>query len=93
MLGRNRSEVLEYSGEPGGRGLTRPRPTSPAAAYRPSSSIAASAARHAALRAHYEENFDTWFDIASGWENTNSCGASYHGIDIAFMPIFNWIRL
>ncbi len=51
------------------------------------------AARHAALRAHYEENFETWFDIASGWENTNSCGASYHGIDIAFMPIFNWIRL
>ena len=51
------------------------------------------AARHAALRAHYEENFDSWFDIASGWENTNSCGGSYHGIDVAFMPLFNWIRL
>lgn len=55
--------------------------------------VPAYAARHAALRAHYEENFDTWLDIASGWENTNRCGASYHGIDVAFMPLFNWIRL
>ena len=50
-------------------------------------------ARHAALRAHYEEHFDAWFDIASGWENTNTCGGSYHGLNTAFMPLYNWIRL
>ncbi|RKT44472.1 hypothetical protein [Thiocapsa rosea] len=50
-------------------------------------------ARHQALRAHYDANFGKWFDIAKGWENTNECGDSYHGLNIAFMPLFNWVSL
>ncbi|WP_296807961.1 hypothetical protein [Thiocapsa sp.] len=50
-------------------------------------------ARHAALLAHYEEQVETWLDIATGWENTNQCSATYHGLNIAFMPIYNWVRL
>jgi hypothetical protein len=50
-------------------------------------------ARHAALLAHYEEQVDTWLDLATGWENTNQCGAGYHGLNVAFMPMYNWVRL
>lgn len=49
--------------------------------------------RHAALRAHYEEQVDGWIDLAADWRNTNQCGDSYHGINTAFMPMFNWVRL
>lgn len=50
-------------------------------------------ARHAALLAHYNEQVGTWLDIATDWKNTNRCGSSYHGLNIAFMPIYNWVRL
>lgn len=50
-------------------------------------------ARHAALLAHYDEQVENWLGIAAGWENTNRCGASYHGLNVAFMPIYNWVRL
>lgn len=50
-------------------------------------------ARHAALRAHYEENVEAWLDMAADWENTNQCGDSYYGLNIAFLPLFNWVRL
>jgi hypothetical protein len=50
-------------------------------------------ARHAALLAHYEAQVEDWLDIATGWENTNQCGASYAGLNVAFMPMYNWVRL
>lgn len=49
--------------------------------------------RHAALRAHYDAHVERWIEIARGWENTNQCGASYHGLNIAFMPLYTWVRL
>ena len=50
-------------------------------------------ARYAALLAHYDEQVENWLDIATGWENTNTCGASYHGLNVAFMPMYHWVRL
>jgi len=50
-------------------------------------------ARHAALRSHYEENVEKWIKIASDWENTNTCGDGYFGLNIAFRPMYNWLRL
>jgi hypothetical protein len=50
-------------------------------------------ARHQALRDHYEANVEAWMDIAERWTNTNDCGDSYHGLNIAFMPMLNWVRL
>ncbi|EGV20047.1 hypothetical protein [Thiocapsa marina] len=50
-------------------------------------------ARHAALSAHYDEQVDDWLDIATGWENTNECGDAYYGLNVAFMPMYNWVRL
>jgi len=49
--------------------------------------------RYAALRAHYEQNVDNWLEIAADWENTNDCGDSYFGFNIAFLPMYNWVRL
>ncbi|MGB5835392.1 MAG: hypothetical protein WBG92_25855 [Thiohalocapsa sp.] len=51
------------------------------------------AARRQTLAEYYDRRFDEWLDIASNWENTESCGDSYYGLNIAFMPIFNWARL
>jgi hypothetical protein len=49
--------------------------------------------RHQAISVYYDRHFDEWLDLADGWENTNDCGESYHGLNIAFMPAFNWARL
>jgi len=49
--------------------------------------------RHQTLAHYYDQHFSEWLDTASNWENTNTCGSSYHGLDIAFMPMFNWARL
>jgi hypothetical protein len=51
------------------------------------------AQRRQALADYYNDNYGEWLDIASTWENTNDCGDSYHGLNIAFMPMFNWVRL
>lgn len=55
--------------------------------------VPAYAARRQALEQHYEMAVQHWMDIASGWENTNDCGDSYHGLNIAFQPAYNWVRL
>jgi hypothetical protein len=49
--------------------------------------------RHAALRSHYEEHVETWLDMAADWENTNECAGGYFGLNIAFLPAYNWVRL
>ena len=49
--------------------------------------------RRAALVDYYNRNFDGWVDIAAEWENSNDCGDSYHGLNIGFMPMYNWTRL
>ncbi len=49
--------------------------------------------RRQALADYYDQHFSAWMGIAAEWENTNDCGDSYHGLNIAFMPIFNWARL
>lgn len=50
------------------------------------------AARRAAILAYYEAHFEEWLDMASGWRNSNNCGDSYHGLNIAFLPAFCWAR-
>ncbi len=49
--------------------------------------------RRAAILQHYEENVVEWYNIARDWKNTNDCGDSYHGLNIAFLPAWNWVRL
>ena len=41
----------------------------------------------------YASMADGWADIAVGWANTNDCGDSYHGLNIVFEPVYNWVRL
>lgn len=50
-------------------------------------------ARHAELRTYYEEHIEKWIEIAAGWEKTTRCGDSYFGLNIAFLPMYNWLRL
>jgi hypothetical protein len=49
--------------------------------------------RHQAISNYYDRHYDEWLDMAKRWENTNECGESYHGLNIVFMPAFNWARL
>ncbi len=49
--------------------------------------------RRQALLEHYNEMYFEWSGMAEGWENSNKCGDSYHGLNIAFLPAFNWVRL
>ena len=49
--------------------------------------------RHDALRSHYEEHVEAWLDIAADWENTNVCDEGYSGLNTAFFPMYNWVRL
>lgn len=49
--------------------------------------------RHQALRQHYDQNFGEWLGMARDWSDSNRCGGSYHGLNIAAMPLFNWARL
>ena len=63
------------------------------AALHVSAGVAGYEDRHQALANYYERQVGDWLDLASGWENTNDCGASYHGLNIAFMPAFTWARL
>lgn len=51
------------------------------------------AARRQAIAQHYDAHAKAWIDIASGWSNTNQCGDSYHGLNIAFQPAYTWARL
>jgi hypothetical protein len=64
-----------------------------AVALQVSEGVAGYEPRHQALAAYYAEHFEHWLDLAARWENTNDCGDSYHGLNIAFMPLFNWARV
>jgi len=55
--------------------------------------VPAYAERRKKIKAHYDAKFEDWFEMASGWENNNDCGSSYHGLNIAFLPAYNWVRL
>jgi hypothetical protein len=55
--------------------------------------VPAYAARRQAILDHYEANFIDWYHMAETWSNTSSCGESYFGLNIVFMPMFNWVRL
>jgi hypothetical protein len=55
--------------------------------------VPAYASRRAAIEAHYNSYITEWADAADGWENNNYCGDGYHGINTAFLPLWNWIRL
>jgi len=54
--------------------------------------VPAYAQRRAAILAHYEEAFEELHGLASGWINSNNCGDSYHGLNIAFLPGFLWAK-
>ncbi len=64
-----------------------------AAALHVTDGVPAYAARRQAIAAHYDAHFAEWLDMAKGWENNNQCGSSYHGLNIAFLPAYNWVRL
>ena len=49
--------------------------------------------RHAALRDHYERHVGGWLDIAADYDHEQQCGSAYFGINIGFMPLYNWARL
>lgn len=51
------------------------------------------AARRQAIMTHFAGRYQEWRDMGAGWENSNECGDSYHGLNIAFLPAFNWVRL
>lgn len=55
--------------------------------------VSAYSARRAAILQHYNDKFEDWRDMADGWSETNTCGASYFGLNIAFEPLYSWIRL
>ncbi|HSA33279.1 MAG TPA: hypothetical protein P5077_06085 [bacterium] len=55
--------------------------------------VPAYAARRAAILQHYNDHFEEWLDLADGYTDTSQCGASYHGFNIAFEPLYNWVRL
>ena len=55
--------------------------------------VPAYASRRQAIVEHYERNVDGWLEIATGWRNTNRCDEGYFGLNIGFMPLFNWVRL
>ena len=55
--------------------------------------VPAYAERRGAIQAHYDSFFPEWLEMASSWANSNECGSSYHGLNIAFLPAFNWVRL
>jgi len=64
-----------------------------AAALHVSDGVPAYAARRQALLQHYEANVQEWMNIALGWTDTNNCGDSYHGLNIAFLPAYVWAKL
>ncbi len=51
------------------------------------------AVRRQAIMTHFAGRYQEWRDMGATWENTNECGDSYHGLNIAFLPAFNWVRL
>jgi len=55
--------------------------------------VPAYATRRQAILAHYEDHVQKWLDMAGGWVNSNQCGDSYHGLNIAFQPAWSWARL
>ena len=55
--------------------------------------VPAYAARRQAILAHYQAHVGEWLALARDWIESNQCGSSYHGLNIAFEPIFNWARL
>jgi hypothetical protein len=55
--------------------------------------VPAYAARRQAILDHYNTFFDEWAQIAEGYDHAKDCGSSYHGLNIAFLPLYNWVRL
>lgn len=51
------------------------------------------ALRRQAIFDHYNSMYFEWSGMAEGWAETNNCGDSYHGLNIAFLPVFNWVKL
>lgn len=51
------------------------------------------AQRRDTIAAHYNAHVGDWLDIAVDWENTNDCGDAYFGLNIGFLPLYNWARL
>jgi hypothetical protein len=64
-----------------------------AAALHVTENVPAYAARRQAIQAHYDAYFAEWLDVSQGWSDTNTCGSSYHGLNIAFEPAWSWVRL
>jgi len=63
-----------------------------AAALHVTDGVAAYASRRAAILTHYQSYVNDWIDWAAGWSNTNDCGDSYHGLNIAFIPAWLWAQ-
>jgi hypothetical protein len=55
--------------------------------------VAAYAARRSNIEAWYNWFREDWVDWADGWADTSKCSNGYHGKNIAFMPLWSWLRL
>jgi hypothetical protein len=55
--------------------------------------VPAYASRRLAIADHYEQHVDEWLNIAIRWRNTNRCDEGYFGLNIGFIPLYNWVRL
>lgn len=62
-------------------------------ALRLSADVPGYEARHQALADYYAQQVEAWLGIAEQWSDTNRCGNGYHGLNIGFMPAYNWTRL
>jgi len=51
------------------------------------------ASQHAAIAAHYQQQFGDWLGKMKQSVNTNKCWGKYYGFNIGFMPVFNLIQL
>jgi len=46
------------------------------------------AARRQLIQHYYDEHYQEWFDIATGWRNTSRCGKAYFGNNITMLPMY-----
>jgi hypothetical protein len=59
--------------------------------------VPAYATRRAAIQAYYDQHFADWVEFSEAYGADSvlgeDCGGGYHGKNIAFTPLFDWVRL
>jgi len=55
--------------------------------------VAGYSAEHAAFKDHYDKNVSDWLGIMKQFAFLNTCWDKYYGLNIAFEPVYNLVRL